>query len=117
MKRIGTDVSLEVCRAEGYMTMMIASNEKEPLDPDKFYEFGQTLPDYASNTPGLFNKYYRGNQSAKTLWEMYLSRKEGIDSFVGQEGERPFPTNVYELLNLASDVQAYMGEVVNDYGQ
>ncbi|CAB4185660.1 hypothetical protein UFOVP1492_17 [uncultured Caudovirales phage] len=119
MRRIGTDISLEVCRAEGYMTMMIASNEKEPLDSDKFYEFGKTLTNYASDTPGLFNKYYNGSHSANTLWEMYQKEKEGIDEFVGQEryGDRPFPTDVYDLLNLASDVESYMGEVIDNYGQ
>jgi len=113
--RIGTDVSLDTCRAEGYMTMLIDKADLKRFDPEKWFTFGKTLPDYVSDVHYKFSKYYTGSHSANSLWELYTSRKEGIDSCCGMEHE--FPTDVYGLLSLASDVDSYMGEIIDNYGQ
>lgn len=46
---------------------------------------------------------------------MYQDKKEEIDSFTGQDG-REFPADIYDLLNLASDVEAYSGGIIPDFG-
>jgi len=113
MQRIGTDVSLKTCREEGYLTVLCTNADLKRFDPEKYFTFGKTLPDYMDSS--LTKKYYTGSHSAKTIWELYESKKAGIDSCMGLEHE--FPTSVHELLSVADSVDAYMGEVIYDYGQ
>lgn len=111
--RIGTDVSLKTCKEEGYLTVLCTNADLKKFDPDKFFTFGKSLPDYIDDR--YIKKYYTGSHSAKTLWELYESRKDGINSCCGVNYE--FPTSVHELLSLADSVDAYMGEVIDGYGQ
>lgn len=64
-KRIGTDVNLDVCRAEGYLTVVVTSKaDFEAIDKNKYFEFGKTMPGYVpqynqngQNIPSAFRRY------------------------------------------------------------
>lgn len=102
-KRIGTDVSLAVCRLEGYLTVVLTSkSDYEKIDPDKVFEFGKTWPHLGGKAG---QKYERAWHSASGLWAEYLAHKDSIDSLIGSSHE--FPNDIHALLWLASDVDAY----------
>ena len=115
--RIGTDVSLETCRKEGYLMMEFKKRElivKGDLQKDINVEFIRHYPDYyleekygTENPVGVPRIMTSINLSANDVWESYKSDKESIDKMVGFYQE--FPTNEYELLSLASDIDGYKG--------
>jgi hypothetical protein len=108
--RIGTDVSIQTCRAEGYMVIdyPVHAFRKDPLYTD--CRFTDSYPDYA-------RLHYVGEPIIRTdiklnykdLWEKYIDNKKGIDSMIGDAHwfkEVPEP---YDLLLLASDINSYCG--------
>ncbi len=115
--RIGTDVSLETCRKEGYLMMEFKKREpiiKGELQKDVNVEFIEHYPDYvlkemygSENPVGVPRIMTSITLSANDVWESYKSDKESIDKCACCSHE--FPTNEYELLSLASDVNGYKG--------
>lgn len=115
--RIGTDVSLETCRKEGYLMMEFKKRElivKGELQKDVNVEFIQHYPDYVlkemygSEKPvGVTTIMTSIYLDANDVWSAYQEDKESIDKCAGFSHE--FPTNEYELLSLASDIDGYKG--------
>lgn len=108
--RIGIDVSIQECRASGYMVMdyPVHNFRKNPCSTD--CRFTNSLPDYVRDghigekiicTDIMLNY--------EDLWEMYKENKESIDSFVGFKREKSYEPEPYDLLSLASDLDAYCG--------
>ena len=115
--RIGTDVSLETCRKEGYLMMEFKKRElviKGELQKDVDVEFIEHYPDYvlkemygSENPVGVSTIMHRSIYDANDIWSLYMEDKESIDKCAGFSHE--FPTNEYELLSLASDINGYKG--------
>ena len=112
--KIGTDVSLEVCKTEGYLIIECDPADLVTFDPTKTFTFERWLPDYVPIRSNV-NEPYLGHHSATDLWEMYISRFEHIDQFTGDT--YTFPDSVYELLTLADAIESCYGEVIPDYGR
>ncbi len=109
MKKIGLDISLACCRAEGYMTMSYEPKEfkKDPRNTD--CNFQRTLTDYDREYLGWqFNGYdtviLDQCYSYAELYEIYLEYKED-DCDVHREEENPTPMDVLQL-----------GDTVNNLG-
>lgn len=117
--RIGTDVNLSTCYEEGYLVMEYKKRElfsgrgKDKIfNKDCAVRFLRHLPEYQRTELTRFptnSLFLDIDLSAEDVWEMYLRDKESIDETCGVEGGYSFPTDEYELLNLASDVDMYRG--------
>lgn len=111
--RIGTDISIQTCRDEGYMVMdySVQDFHKDPIQTDCL--FTKSLPVYIREEMA----WKVGDPIITThvwfcwidLYERYLEHKDGIDSYVGfdySDIKRPTP---HDVLNLASDIDSYCG--------
>ncbi len=115
--RIGTDVSLETCRKEGYLMMEFRKRElvkKGELQTNVNVEFIEHYPDYilkemhgTENPVGQPRIMTSVVCDANDIWEKYLEDKESIDKCAGLSHK--FPTCEYSLLSLASDINGYKG--------
>lgn len=115
--RIGTDIDMSTNIKEGYMILEFKKRDlinKGQLNPDADLRFIRHLPDYILEeqygTPrpvGINTIYIDVYHTPDTLWELYQQHKESIDETAGLEHE--YPTNEYQLVSLASDVDGYCG--------
>ena len=100
--KIGTDASFDVCQGEGYM--MIEYAGRKPFNTDTEINCIAYWPVYDPLMGGLrLSSTFR----AKDLFEIYEDNKKGIDSFIG--GSHEMPDSYYDTLNLASDIDGYLG--------
>jgi hypothetical protein len=106
MKTIGIDVSLDVCKAEGYT--MIQFDARKKFNPDQQYRIFEYYPEYCEG--------YGGKLKADTLCsfndlrELYERHEKGCNSFAETNKFVNFETpDYYDFLNLASDLLAYCG--------
>ena len=135
--KIGTDIDLDTCWQEGYL-MCEYNHSKlykgKVLNPNTEVYFFAHVPDYLlKERYGIeldYPRYSDGDKSftvsqlknrgidvileshsltANDLWEIYQDNQASIDEIVGLDEEREFPTDVYDMLNLASDINAYCG--------
>lgn len=114
MKKIGMDISIPVCKAEGYMTVDLVK-----FTTDKLLHFTATMPDYCNKkvTDKLGRKTRHNSLRVDTflswedLVEIYERHKAGIDSFCDYENCKSDFNNptIYDALRLASDIDAYCG--------
>ena len=118
--KIGTDVSLQTCRDEGYMVIEFSVRELYPngrkngIDKDCPVNCTKSYPDYIRKEMGwsvgdsmmMLDEDYSWND----LLEIYLRHKDGIDSMIGAsyDVENIEPTE-WDILNLASDIDSYCG--------
>jgi len=113
--RIGTDVSIKECRDSGYTVMdfkvkgLYPDGRKNGIDINYPARFTVSMPLYARR--GYIGEkiiYIDVLLSWADLWEVYTENKKSIDSMIGGKHEN---NNIgeYELLNLASDIDSYMG--------
>lgn len=109
--RIGMDVSIQVCRDEGYMVMdyPVYAFRKEPQNTD--CRFTKSIPEYAREEWFVGETILCVDQTLNynELWEMYQDNLNGINSFIGGFHvwkENPTPDN---LLILASDIDSWCG--------
>ncbi|RLA62118.1 MAG: hypothetical protein DRQ78_08280 [Epsilonproteobacteria bacterium] len=113
--RIGTDISIEVCRAEGYMVMDYPVHDFRKNSCTTDCRFTKSYPDYIREEMGwsvgqpimILDVYLNWED----LYEMYLENKESIDHFIGGEYFETNNPSPYNLLNLASDIDMYCGLV------
>ena len=112
--RIGTDVSIQTCIAEGYLMMNYKKKElftNGKINKEVDCQFITHLPDYVKEEMGwkVGDNSIDMNVSlnANDIWELYLDNKSGIDSFIGME--HIDIKSEYDLLHVASDVNSYMG--------
>ena len=121
--KIGSDVSLHVCRAEGYLIMEYTKNKlfkKGILQKDVYVRFTATSGYLAWNDNGKLLPPQLRKADAYILnvglcWddliEIYEYNKKGIDSLCDYEHCKPnFDSpSEYDMLNLASDIHSYCG--------
>lgn len=111
--KIGTDVSLDVCKADGYLIMDFKKRQlikKGTLDADCYVRFIQHVPEYLREEMHENDHSLIMDVSLTTndIWTRYKWNEPAIVARSGV-GERTFPTNEYELLSLADDVHGYCG--------
>jgi len=114
--RIGQDVNMDTNIAEGYGILSYRKSDlyvKGVFNPEGIARYYRHFPDYyiaeakqiGQELPKLL---VDTTVSAQDVYEQYLEHAEAIDSFTGTE-PRTVPTNEYELLNLAADIDQYCG--------
>ena len=106
MKTLGTDISIDVCKAEGYT--MIQFDARKKFNRTKEYRIFNYYPEYCE---GLNNEINTDTFcSFDELVEKYNKDKQSIDSFAETNQYVNFETpDYYDFLNLASDLLAYCG--------
>jgi hypothetical protein len=121
--KIGIDINLSVCRAEGYLMMEFNSKKlvkNGKLDKDCYVRFtatsgclawndnGKLLPPQLRKTDAyILDVQYTFND----LLELYEQNKANIDSCCDYGNCKPDfenPTE-YDMLNLASNIDCYYG--------
>jgi hypothetical protein len=113
MRTIGTDVSLKVCKQEGYLMMQFDARKK--FNPETDYNIFGYYPDYViSEAKGTIPKdalIVDTVISWKELQAIYAKHKEGIDKFSDDMPEIMSKGNpdFYDLLNAAATVNSYCG--------
>jgi len=108
--RIGQDVSIQVCRDEGYMVMdyPVYKLRKDPIETD--CRFTRSLPEYVRESiPGTKIIYIDTYLNWNDLWKMYQENKKGIDSMIGESYRYNDCEEPYKILNLAMDIDMYCG--------
>lgn len=107
---IGTDVSLKVCKDEGYM--MMEYDGRKPFTLDTEVELFKYYPEYIRkemNIKGLGRKQWT-TTSTRDLWEDYQRHKKGIQSFADYHVEDINEIKgYYDLLHLGDIIDAYIG--------
>lgn len=104
MKIIGTDISLDVCKEEGYMMMEYDARKK--FDRTKEYRTFCHFPVYTHLEGFRTNSFY----SFDELVKIYEKDKEGLNSSSETDKSVNFDNPDYhDFLNLASDIQFYRG--------
>lgn len=101
---VGTDVSIEVCKNEGYL--YVNFNTKE-FKKDKEYRVMRKFPIWDE----LKGQYHTDVfVSWNDVVELYLEDKSSIDDFAETNKYVNFenPT-IYDFVNLCSDVSSYKG--------
>ena len=118
MYKIGTDISLTICRAEGYVVVLHPSKKDLiSIDKDQYFDIEQSNP--ARWESGYLNrKTDEGNplmiddsKSFNDLVEILNDSKGAVQSFADHENcpiELDAP-NIYDFLRLASDLVYYYG--------
>lgn len=106
MRTIGTDISLDVCKAEGYM--MIQFDARKKFKKDEEYRIFAHAPDYIEELKNevLIDVFYSFNE----LLEMYEEDKESINNCCETDKHINFDSpNFYDFLNLSCDINSYKG--------
>lgn len=110
---IGTDIDIDECERTGYMTMQYDPALDVKLDDETMCLFIQTYPEHLVGEIIDFDKtqfIFENWLSCDDVWEAYLENNpKSVDDMCGQESPRPKPSNVYELLNLVSDLVSHGG--------
>jgi hypothetical protein len=109
---IGTDGSLDTCKSEGYL--MVQFEKKEPFDRASYYNVFALYPEYIRKESAIpIKKNERivdAYVSFNDLEKIYLDNKKGLDSFADTGTNINFESpTIYDLLSLASDINAYCG--------
>ena len=108
MKKIGTDCSLDVCKAEGYLIMSYDARKK--FSHDTNYQFIRYYPAYDDMYPGGILDVHC---DTKCIWKRYIDDKEAIDSFADcNYNDINEIRNEYDLLIFADVVDMYNGVLV-----
>jgi len=110
MRNIGIDIDKETNEIEGYLQMEFDARKK--FDKSQEYRVFATYPEYIRKEIGCKKNYLIVDTwvSWNELIEVYESEKESLDNFA--ETNRIVETKKpdhYDLLNLASDINSYMG--------
>lgn len=114
--RIGQDVNMDTNIAEGYGILSYRKSDlyvKGKFNPNGEARFIRHFPDYciaeAKDAGQELPKFLTNAAvSAQDVFEQYQKHANSIDSFCGTE-PRTVPSDEYELLNLASDIDQYCG--------
>jgi len=116
MKAIGTDVSIECCRCEGYVVIYANANRK-PINKDKPYRITQSNPEYWTDCGRVKFGAHRGQylvNDNKSFNELLEILNEDYDAVANSCDYENCPINIdeptiYDFLNLASDLVWYCG--------
>ena len=108
---IGTDISIQTCRDEGYTTMTYDGREKFTSESD--CTFYLTLPKYIRDEIGFKVtskiKHIVGFFNYTDLWEFYTENKKEFDLFAGTVSEFTETPTPYDCLYLADTMNSYNG--------
>lgn len=124
--KIGTDVSIAECRDSGYMVIEFKKRElikKGVLQKDVYVECSQSFPVEGRWQNGRPHIGYERHElysiidishSWETIMEFFEKHEESILSMCGAKCREDYCINFdnpteYDLLNLISDVNSYMG--------
>jgi len=105
MKTLGTDISLDICKSEGYL--MVKFDARRKFTKNLEVRFIRYWPDYTD---------LAGEQCVNTfcsvvdVWEAYQGDKKGIDSFADMDyNDINEISDIYTFLHFADSVDAYNG--------
>lgn len=89
---------------------MVKFDKKEPFNTNESYNVFSYMPEYALQEGEKTYKTVDTYVSFNELIEVYNRDKDSINSFADTESNIDFinPT-IYDLLNLASDINSYKG--------
>lgn len=122
--KIGTDVSLKECQAEGYTVMdykvreLFPNGRKAAMDKDGYTNLYQSIPEHMRGdmatdcNPFGNGRLFDVSLCFNDVLVTYLSHKESIDSMCGMEcctPEQQANPDEYIFLNLADSVHACCG--------
>ena len=116
MYKIGTDISLTTCRAEGYVVVNHNSKKNlKSIDKDTCFVIEQSNPQRWES--GYLNKqegqkfFVDDSKSFNDLVEILNADYKSISSFADYENYPPELDNptIYDFLQLASDLVNYYG--------
>ena len=107
---IGTDVSLKVCKEEGYL--MAEYDGRRKFDPNRYYRVFGYLPNYIAKEIGARENtiHIDIEITFNELVEIYERHEIGINKCCDTNQHVNFEKPTYfDFLNLASDINAYIG--------
>lgn len=104
---IGTDLSLSVCKAEGYG--MLEYNGRKRFSPSEYYRYFNHWPEYVN--PELVGSEIQTDTriSWNDLIDIYNRNKQALDSFADDLPVLTTKPGYYNLLHLADTINAYQG--------
>lgn len=104
---IGTDVSIQVCKDEGYLIM---DQPKRKYNHNVDVTFIQYLPEYCRvNEPVITGKRVT-SWNTIDLWDSYQRDKKSIQSFADYHIEDINDIKTYfDMLILADNINSYKG--------
>lgn len=103
MKTIGLDVSLDVCKSEGYLMMQYDARKK--FNPETEYRIFAYYPEYLRYGDELI---VDTTANFNSLVELYKKHEKGINSSCETDKNVNFEhPSYYDFLNLASDINFY----------
>ena len=106
MKTIGTDINLDVCKAEGYT--MIQFDARKKFTKDMQIRVFDYCPEYCEEIGGQIMT--DTNYSFRELEKLYKKHEAGLNSFAETNKFINFDNpGYYDFLSLASDLLAYCG--------
>lgn len=109
MKTIGTDVSLDCCKAEGYL--MVQFDARKKFTPEMEVKFIRYWPEYNFLDGEIAAEGYF---SLADVWESYLMDQESINNFADMNYKDISEIdNIYEFLHFTDSVDAYNGVLSN----
>lgn len=99
---IGTDISLDECKREGYM--MVEYDGRKKFDRTEDYRVFAYYPEYTEIKGLMIDGYVQFDD----LYETYLEEKEEIDKFCEAYLDINFDNpNYHDLLRLTGSLTAY----------
>jgi hypothetical protein len=116
MPKIGTDINLQTCRAEGYVVVNYKSKKDlKEIDKDEYFDIEQSNPRRWKS--GYLNKgdgaklLVDDSKSFNDLVDILNADYEGVASFADYKNCPPEldNPNIYDFLHLASDLVNYYG--------
>ena len=104
MRTIGTDVSLDICKAEGYLMMSFDASKK--FTPYIDCHFTAHYPEYV----GIDSLSVDITLSLTDVYEIYENHKQGVDQCCGVQYQSINDIQSYEsFLSFADSVNSYVG--------
>lgn len=103
---IGTDVSLAICKVEGYL--MVEYDGRKKFDRTEYYRVFRHYPEHIVDAAGqiMLDTYVCFDD----LVETYNENKSDLDDFAETGAHIDFTTPTWhDLLFLADDIDGYMG--------
>lgn len=104
--RLGTDISLETCRKEGYLTVQYRADlDTDNVPNDEPLRFGRTYP---RGRNGLFCRYETATWTPQELFDEYLPKKKDVDLFGDCDHTEP-PKELEQILWFADTMDMWSG--------
>ena len=99
----GTDIGKDICDFEAYMQGCWKGRWTTKTEVRLFVSKSGDEGD-----ENIIEVFKEGTFTAKDIYDIYLRRKDDIDKFADCDYTAP-PTDIYDMLHLASSTNAYIG--------